>query len=218
MKKFLLITLPMLAACSSLPKQVETATPETQPDKVLARIDDMKERPSWVQESKPFRQEDDKIVSQATTQIPGDHQVEAAYRICFNSAKGNIATAIEQKLQFIFQQSSEGTERDHSTANFIGSEMATMTASSLRPTNQYFEKVATTSDSGERKTIYKIFCTVEMPLQDFKAKVFAALRAAEGQGKISLGFQSKVESQWSTFANGSQPGPASVQTSPTQGE
>jgi hypothetical protein len=213
MKKFLLITLPMMAACSSSPKLVETATPETRPDIVLSRIDDLKERPSWVHESQPFRQDGEKILSQATTQIPSDHRLEAAYRICFNSAKANIATAIEQKMQFIFQQSSEGTD-DRTTAHFIGSEMATMTSSSLRPANQYYEKVATTTDSGERKTIYRIFCEVQMPAEDFKTKVFAAMTAAEGQGKISSGFQAKIESQWNSFVNGPQAGPASVQPSP----
>lgn len=200
MNKLLAVsTIILLAGCSTPPKYA--VAPELQKDVVISRIDDLKERPEWIQESKPFRTDSDKVVSQGFSQIPSDHNLNAAYRVCFNNAKASIATAIEQKLEFIFQQSSEGTELDSTTAHFIGSEMSSLTTSSMRPTNQYYEKVASTQDSGERKTHFKVFCTTEMPMPDFKKNLYEAMRRAEGKGKISSDFKAKVDQQWQSFVN-----------------
>lgn len=187
----------LAVGCSSTgPK---TVTPENSPDVVLSRADDMKERPNWVQETKPFRQEESMIISQGYTQISSDHNLNAAYRICFNNAKAGISTAIEQKLEFIFQQSSEGTELDSATAQFIGSEMSSLTTNYMKSSNQYYEKIASTNDSGERKTYYKVYCTTEMPVQDFKKHLAAAMKKAEDKGKITADFKQKVDSQWVRF-------------------
>lgn len=197
MKKIILSSiLILISACSTTPKN---PTPENMPDQVISRIDDLKSRPEWVQESKPFRIDSDTVASQGFAQIPSDHNLNAAYRICFNNSKTHIANAIEQKLEVLFQQSNEGTELDSATAQFIGSEMSSLSTSSIRSTKQYYEKVATTADSGERKTVYKVFCLSEMPVADFKKHLYQAMKKAENKGKISASFQQKVDAQWNRF-------------------
>ena len=197
MNNYLLLTiLVIITACSSAPKN---PTPENMPDQVIGRIDDLKSRPDWIQESKPFRIDGDVVASQGFAQIPSDHNLNAAYRICFNNAKAHIASAIEQKLEYVFQQSNEGTELDSATAQFIGSEMSSLSTNLMRSKKQYYEKVATTLDSGERKTVYKVFCLSEMPVSDFKKHLYQSMKKAENKGKISASFQQKVDAQWNRF-------------------
>src|SRR5438046_192794 len=104
-KKFEIVLLTMvvllIGGCGSVPKQT---TPENTQDVVISRIDDLSKRPEWVKESEPFKIQNGKVISLGQTSIPGDNRVEAGYRIAENNAKASIATAIEKRLEFLFQQ------------------------------------------------------------------------------------------------------------------
>src|SRR5689334_1674326 len=78
-------------ACSSTQTK---HSPETQEDRVIARINDASSRPDWLDESKPFKIENGEVLSLGQTTIPGDNKVEAAYRIAENNAKGAIASSV----------------------------------------------------------------------------------------------------------------------------
>lgn len=196
MKKFTLatITIGFLSACST-----STPTPENAKDVVISRIDDLSSRPEWLKESTPFSIEGGTVTSLGSTTIPADHRPEAAFRIAENSAKAAIAGAIEQRLEFIFQNAEEGTGMDSTQARYIGAEASKLVTSSIRPGKRYYEKVATTSDTGERKTIYKVFTTVTLPESDFKAAILAAARKRDGKTGLSQDFSKKVDSQWDKF-------------------
>jgi len=123
---------------------------EIDPDVVVSRIDELSSRPSWLKESEPFSFNEGKVLSLGSTTIPGDQRVEAAMRIAENNAKAGIATAIEQKLEFIFQNAEEGAVIGADQARYIGAEASSLITSSIRSDKRYWEKVATTQDSGER--------------------------------------------------------------------
>lgn len=188
-----------LAACSSTPKN---PTSENMPDKVVSRINDASERPAWLNEEKPFDIKEGSVMSLGQTTIPGDNRVEAAYAIADNNAKGAICSAIESRLEFIFQGADEGTAIDSTQARRIGAEACKITTSSIRPGSRYWEKVAMTSDSGERVTRYKVFATVTMPETDFKRAVINAIRKQEGKGGLSQDFSKKVDEHWDNFVKG----------------
>ncbi|HLD99588.1 MAG TPA: hypothetical protein VJB59_04975 [Bdellovibrionota bacterium] len=192
----------LIVGCSSAPT---VSTPENTPDRVVARIDDLSSRPGWLHESEPFKIESGTVTNLGQTTIPSDHRVEAAYRIAENSAKAGIASAIEQRLEFIFQNAEEGTAIGSTQARYIGAEAAKLTTNSLRPGKRYWEKVATTSDSGNRTTIYRVFSTVSMPESDFKAAIMDAIRRAQGKGGLSADFAKKVDSHWDQFTNANPP-------------
>ena len=97
-------------------------TPENTPKKIVARIDDLSSRPSWLKESEPFVIEKGTVTSLGQTTIPGDNRVEAGYRVAENNAKAAIAGAIEQRLEFIFQNAEEGSGIDATQAHYIGAE------------------------------------------------------------------------------------------------
>jgi hypothetical protein len=200
MRSLTLITtfLFLLSSCSSTPK-VPASAPEVQPDVVVERIDALSARPDWLKESEPFKVENGIVTSLGVTSIPSDHRVEAAYRIAENSAKGAISGAIEQKLEFVFQNAEEGTAVDSTQARFIGAEASKITTSSIRSGKRYWEKVATTKDTGERITKYKIFATVTMPEADFKRAVIEAAKKAQGKGGLSADFSEKVDKHWEQF-------------------
>jgi hypothetical protein len=185
-------------ACSSTPSQ---HTSETQEDKVIARVNDESSRPKWLDETKPFQIKDGNVISLGQTTIPGDNRVEAAYRIAENNAKGSIASAIETRLEAIFQNAEEGTSIDSTQARYIGAEASKVTTSAMRINNRYWEKVATTRDSGERITQFKVFTTVTMPEAEFKRAIIDAVRKREGKGGLSADFSKKVDAHWDQFVN-----------------
>lgn len=193
------ITAVVLAGCSSTPK---STMPEAMPDKVLSRINDMSSRPSWLNEERPFDVKNGVVISLGQTTIPGSDRVEAAYNIADNSAKGAICSAIESRLEVIFQGAEEGTAIDSTQARRISADACKITTSSIRPGTRYWEKVATSTDSGERVTQYKVFATVTMLETDFKRAVMNAIRKQEGKGGLSQDFSKKVDEHWDRFTKG----------------
>lgn len=174
---------------------------EIDPDVVVSRIDELSSRPNWLKESEPFRFESGKVLSLGSTTIMGDQRVEAAMRIAENNAKAGIAKAIEQKLEFIFQNAEEGAVMGADQARYIGAEASSLITSSIQSDKRYWEKVATTKDSGERVTIYKTFALVSMPETDFKKAVLNATRKAEGKVGLSKNFSEKVDKHWEQFTS-----------------
>ena len=172
-----------------------------QDDVVLSRADALDARPAWLSETEPFKIENGQVTSLGMAMIPADNRVEAAYRVAQNNASFEVAKAIEQRLDYIFQNAEEGTGYDGTQSRYIGAEAAKLTTSSLRHHKRYWEKVATTRDSGERFTQYKVFATVSMPEADFKRAVIEAARKREGKGGLSADFAAKVEKHWDQFAN-----------------
>lgn len=194
-----LIAIILLAGCSSTIKN--PTKPEIEPDVVISRIDDVSSRPDWLKESEPFRIESGKVLSLGTTTIPADQRVEAAMRVAENNAKSSIAGAIEQKLEFIFQNAEEGAVMGAEQARYIGAEASSLITSSIRINKRYWEKIATTLDSGERVTRFKVFSLVSMPEEDFKKAILAATRKAEGKVGLSKGFSDKVDKHWDQFTS-----------------
>jgi hypothetical protein len=183
-----------LAACSSTPR-----TAENSEDKVIARIDGMSSRPGWLKESEAFKIVNGNVTALGSTEIPSDNRVSAAYRIAENNAKQSLCSTIEQRLEFILQNAEEGTAADSTQVRYIGSEACQLTTSSIRPDKRYWERVATTRDSGERVTETKVFATVTMPEADFKRAILDAIRKRQGKGGISADFAKKVDAQWDRF-------------------
>ena len=200
MRKVLILSLGFyLGGCSTAVKT--PIKPEIEPDKVITRIDDLSGRPDWLKESEPFWIADGHVYSLGSTSIPGDQRVEAAFRVSDNNAKSGVANAIEQKLEFIFQNAEEGAEMGADQARYIGAEASSLITSSIRSDKRYWEKIATTQDSGERVTRYKVYSLVLMPEADFKKAIIAAVRKAEGKKGLSKNFGEKVDKHWDQFTS-----------------
>lgn len=196
--KILVVALSGLifTACSSNSSKYD-GSGDPEPDKVLARIDNLKERPSWLKESEIFQVEKGSVAILGKQTIGGDQNIEQAFRSAELNAKGEIAKAIEQKVQVVFQNAEEGNEYSANQARFMGI-IATdvMKTSSVRTAKRYWEKYRTSLDSGERVTKIDAFILVQMSEADFKKAIFEAIKKREGKGGISLDFSKKVDQQW----------------------
>lgn len=193
MKIILIAAFLTLLSCSS-----NKSLPEPS-EKIISRIDEMSSRPEWLKESSPFKIENGKVTSLGQTNIPGDNRVDAAFRIAENNAKASISSAIEARLEFIFQNAEEGTGMDATQAKFIGSETSKITTSSLKLKNRYWEKVATVNENGKTSLAYRVFATVEMNEPEFKQAILEAIQKSQGKGGISKKFAEQVDKQWDKF-------------------
>lgn len=176
-----------LSACASTPK-----------DTVLARSDDLSSRPDWVSEEETFKIEKGTVYMLGTHEMPvAGKRVSTGYRIAENNAKAGLSGAIEQRLNFIFQNAEEGDSMGADQTRFIGGETSKLVASSIRPANRYWEKVSVVVDAdGTRDVIYRIFVRVSMPEADFKKAIQEAIKRNAGKKGISEDFAKKVDAHW----------------------
>lgn len=204
MKNFVFKSVVLLSVvgCSSSPKLAEDKQVQDQPDVVIARIDNMSERPTWIKESELMTFKDGNVYFTGLQTVPANSNPEQVYRAAELNAKAGIAKAIEQKLQVVFQNAEEGYSLDANQARFMGIEATdTIKTSSIRPYRRYWEKVRTTNDDGQRVTQLKMFSVVSMPEADFKKAILDAARKREGKGGISEDFANKVNQQWDNIVS-----------------
>ena len=167
-------------------------------DTILARSDDLDKRPEWVSEDQVFKIEDGMVYMLGTHEMPvAGKRISTGYRIAENNAKAGLSSAIEQRLNFIFQNAEEGDTMGTDQARFIGGETSKLVASSIRPANRYWEKVVTVVDAeGTQDLIYRIFVRVSMPEADFKKAIQEAIKRNSGKQGISEDFAKKVVAHW----------------------
>ena len=196
MKKITLaMTIVALSACSS------PGVKNYHKDDVLSTANDTSQ-PDWADETKPFAIKDGKVLSVGVAWIRGDEIPAAGARVAANNARSNIAKAVENRMEFVFQQGSENFLMDSQTAKFIGSEVSRITSSSMREESTWWARVAQSQEDGSRTIRYKIFSLVTMPEADFKVAVQRALDGSNRERRISSEFKTQLSKQWDRFVEG----------------
>lgn len=197
MKKIYLPILATLAlsACSS------PGVKNYQKDDVLSTANETSQ-PDWADETKPFAIRDGKVLSVGVAWIRGDEIPSAGTRVAANNARSNIAKAVENRMEFVFQQGSENFSMDSQTAKFIGSEVSRTTSSSMREEATWWARVAQSQEDGSRTIRYKIFSLITMPEADFKVAVQRAMSGSNQERKISSEFKDQLSKQWGRFVEG----------------
>ena len=125
--------------------------------------------------------------------------LSAAYRIAENNSKSSISHAIEQRLDYIFENAEEGTGSS-SQARYIGSEASKLTSNNLQLKYRYWEKVAIQGQT-EVAVQYRVFVLIQMDESQFKAAITDAIRESQGKQGISAEFAKKVDQHWEKFVN-----------------
>jgi len=189
---YVLATVLTLSACAMTPK-----------DEIVGRSDDLSSRPKWANEDKTFTIEKGTVYALGIHEMPvAGKRVQTGRRIAEQNAKVKLASAIEQKLNAMFQNAEEGDEMGAEQARFIGGETTKLVASSIRPANNYWEKVSRVIDAdGNRDLIYRFFARVQMPEADFKKAIQDAIKRNSGKKGISADFAKKVEEHWDEMKN-----------------
>lgn len=167
----------------------------TMQDKVIQRSDNRSSRPSWVKEETPLTQKDGNLYFFGQARIPAEKaNISMGYRIADNNAKNSIAAAINQNLNYIFQNAEEGTTYDTTQIQFISTESAKALMSKAIPTDHYWEKVLSTiNGEGDKEMFYSLYSRVKISEADMKAAVQRTLNGSKG---ISEDLKKKAEQQW----------------------
>lgn len=134
----------------------------------------------------------------AKQQSQGENRVEAEYRTAENN-KAGVASAIEVRLEVIFQNAEGGTAIDSTQVRYIGAEASKLPTSSMKIHQRFREEIATTRDDGQRVTQYRVFTQLSMPESDFKLDLINAAQAREGGHGVSAEFAKKVDEHWNAF-------------------
>ena len=189
-RSFLALSVLACAACSSVSMK----------DQVIARSDDLSSRPEWVKDSETFTVSKGTVYMLGSTTIPATSSPDRAYRIAENNAKQGLSSAIEQKLDFVFQNAEEGTEIGSDQTRFIGVEASKLVTSAIRPSNRYWEKVVTVTgaNADDKAVVYRVYARVAMPEKEFKKAIERAIAKAQKKG-LSADFAKKVDAQWDRF-------------------
>ena len=185
---YVLTTVLALSACASPMKDI-----------VVSRSDDLTSRPKWASDEKTFTIEKGTVYMMGRHEMPAtaDKRLITGYRVAENNAKAGLSGAIEQRLNFVFQNAEEGDEIGAEQTRFIGGEVSKLVASSIRPDKRYYEKVSRVVDAdGNRDLIYRIYARIAMPEDQFKKAIQDAIKRNSGKKGISEDFAKKVEAHW----------------------
>jgi hypothetical protein len=202
MKRLILTAIPLVMAlfqaCSSTPP-----VKGYEKDETLSTVNDSRQ-PDWADETKPFVIRSGKVYSIGVTTLRGSDRPEAGSRIAENNARANFSKAIENRMEFVFQNAEEGTDSDSgANARFIGSEISSLTSHSMTVEGHWWKRYAQSQEDGSRRIYYKVYSMIAMPESDLKKAIDAAINKV-GDKKLSQSFQSKVDSQWDRFVEGKQ--------------
>lgn len=185
-----------LQGCSSAPKGYEK-------DETLSTLGD-RSMPDWAidGEAQPFVIKSGSAYSVGVTTLHGDERPEAGIRIAENNARANIAKAIENRMEFVFQNSEENASLDSTQARYIGSEASNLTSHSIRVEGAFWKRYAQSNEDGSRHIYYKIYSMVSMPEVELKRAINEAMNKGLATHKLSEDFSSKVNKQWDRFVEG----------------
>jgi hypothetical protein len=196
MKRVIFILPIILSACSSSP-----AIKGYEESKTLATVNG-RSQPDWADETVPFKISNGKVYSVGVTTIKGDQRPEAGARIAENNARAIFAKTIENRMEFIFQNSEENSDVNSTQAKYIGSEASNLTSHSMTHEGMWWIRFAQSEEDGSRRIYYKIYSLVTMPEADLKKAVESAIQGSVAQHKLSESFQGQVNKQWNSFVNG----------------
>lgn len=185
----------LLQACSS------TSMKGFDRDETLSTLNDSSQ-PDWADESHPFVFRLGKVYSLGVTTLHGDERPEAGMRISENNARSNVAKAIEDRMEFIFQNAEENASLDSTQAHYIGSEVSSLTSHSIRIEGHWYKRFAQSQEDGSRRILYKVYSLVSIPEDDLKRAINDAISGKINKHKLSQDFQGKVNSQWESFVEG----------------
>lgn len=167
-------------------------------DEILSTSNN-KSQPDWADETKPFYIENGKVHSVGLTTLLGSERPEAGMRISENNARANIAKIIQNRMEFIFQNSEENAAFDSTQSKYIGSEVSSLTSSSIMVKGHWYKRYATSEEDGSRRIYYKIYSLVTMPEEELKRAIDRAINHRVDERKLSPTFQEQVDRQWDKF-------------------
>jgi hypothetical protein len=184
------------------PVAAGTPSASATPEKVYTPVGKVVKRPAWIDPKNPFQLKGGEVHALGTTVTPPGAGVDEGYIIASNSAKDVICKAVQYRLDFIFQDSEEGSSVDHKQIREIGMDICTSLPKVTHSGQKYWEKVMTTASNGDRVVVYRVFVTDVIPEKKFKSLVAGTIKMQEGKGDIPKGYAREFRKRWAAFLKG----------------
>lgn len=188
-----LALIPFFSGCSSAP-----TTTEFKPDRVVGRMDELDSRPNWVTESTSVQEKDGKLHFIGVSEVPGDSRVQAAFKMSDASARGYVANKIETSVLKVVESSDTGLSMEDQSLQSLIQEVSKTSLKNIDVKSRYWEKVARTSSTGSESLVLKTFSLIEIPTQEMKNLLTAAVASPKTQVKSDLRNRVKtaIDSGW----------------------
>jgi hypothetical protein len=170
-----------------------------QKDVVIARIDNLNERPNWFSETIDTEEVGDTLIFWGRSTLKKGERLEVGFKIAELNAKSRIASFVSEKIQTISQAADEINSEDQTIFRGIITQRAKVKLSQTSGGKKYWEKVETSSPSGERELEYRVFNSIIIRKSDLTNLVKLSLQ--DGRGKLSKSFSEKVEREFESIAN-----------------
>lgn len=168
MKTISLFFLVFFVSCSSVS------------EKVIQRMDDINERPSWASISKTMFLKDGRVYSVGLSESEASARISAASRIADNNARFEISRMITNESSFIFQNAEEGLDDGGQLSRFYGNELSKHVSHGVRQENRYWEKVRSFNQDGDEIYKLRLYSMVSIKESDLKKAITEALNKEKG--------------------------------------
>jgi hypothetical protein len=110
--------------------------------------------------------------------------------------------AIEHRVDFIFQDSEEGSSVSHKTLKAMTAELCKWFSVNSKRGQRYWEKIATSASNGDRIQVYRVFVTEVVNESDFQKAVLRVIKKEEKSSTLPKGKSKEVQKRWTHFVAG----------------
>lgn len=171
--------------------------------KVIQRIDEVSDKPSWASIQKPVYTKKGKRYVVGYAQASETANISLLSEIAFNNAKNRIAKEIETEFLSVFQNISEGVEDSDRYVKKYASEKSKVYLRDVKAEDIYFEKVLYYKNKGEdnesdyiKTEMYVLISIDNTKLAQLKREVkskFKELKHKNLKDKLDTQFEDLVE-------------------------
>jgi len=168
-----------------------TASCASMKDKVIERIDNLKEKPEWATLSKTTYVKDGIVYSVGFAESDGAAKISSLIKLASHNAKTNLTKEIANSIGAVYQAVEEGTT-GNDLSRYIGTEKSLVLAHEIRHEKTYYEKVLTNTAVNERELHIQMYALVGIPEGILRKLIKDSLNE---QKSISNELKAKVDKQ-----------------------
>lgn len=166
--------------------------------KVVERMDNVDEKPSWATISKPMFKKGDKTFIVGYAEASGTANISLLNDVASNNGKNKVARYVETEMLSVFQNIAEGLEDSNSLARKFASEKSKLFMRDITEEKLYYEKVLYYQNKGEdNESSYvktRMYVLMSIPTYVVEALKNEALQTRKPKKDVSV--KTQVDKQF----------------------
>lgn len=200
MKKYLLVSFAFLTTFGCSTSQPRIGVQNAGKEVTVATLND-ESKPSWVKKAaeQTFYVDDGQVISIGSTTLSGDSRIDAGFKIAEASARANIGRVITNRMESLIHVAEESADFQGIKLQSITAEATKLTASGMKPSRRFYERVAVTGDDGVPRTELRFWSELKMSQDDYAKAVVQTAKNAESKSGLSPEFSKQVEKHFERF-------------------